>query len=272
MLNNIRIHTAKTKALWFNAPDIAKLLSIRTDNLLARKSVVARKFKTSGILTNYVNEPSFILLFKDNTDILAELDQYKLTGELTHSDKYSNLLTIAYFYICADVSKPELILKGFVPLNKSLIAKNTDKPEVALALLQVFLNVLFNDTDLQDSSQIILGLLVKEFPIGIDSAFLKDIFFGKEPPQTFIKALCAAKPQNLTAFRTKVYQHLDKTAVRLSAEAAITRALSDVNSVFGVNTWSGKDKSPLHMHHFQYPRILEPSSLPDYLGEAWLGE
>ena len=174
MLSNIRVHKAKTGSIWFNAPDTARVLKIRTDNLLARKAVVSRKFKTFGILTNYVNEPSFRLLFKDNADILAELDQYKLTGELTYSDKYSNLLTIAYYYVCADVSNPDLVLKGFVPLSKSLITKNIDKPEVALALLQVFLNVFFNDTDLISYSQTLLGLLVKEFPVPFDTAFLKD--------------------------------------------------------------------------------------------------
>ena len=87
LLNKIRLTTLK-KELWFNLVDVSKLLSRRSDSICRSSNVVYKSFKiTNNRPSNYINESGFRLLFKDNLQILEELEQYKSTGSRPKADQ-----------------------------------------------------------------------------------------------------------------------------------------------------------------------------------------
>jgi hypothetical protein len=259
MLNSLEIYTTNQNKLWFAAQDCAKILKIDAGSLVRRKTLQSKLFIIKGKKKRFIKEEQFKLLFKSNGQLLKELEQYKADGTIatTQQTAYSNLLTVAYFYICADASSPNLELEGVPALPKSIISKNLHRKEVALALLQVYLNVLFNDKAITPPDLVLRYEVFKAFPNQVDTEMLKDIFYGDLVPASLIKKLTQATRLDTTLLREALKFKLKRTEVAEAAKACISAAATDVHSVYGLPNMQGNDKPKLALYHFLYPRTLE---------------
>jgi hypothetical protein len=203
MFNKIRLHTAKTKALWFKAQDCAKILGVKTCNLTARKNVHSRAFKLdSKCPVRYISEPSFRLIFAKDKLMLAELDRYLTTGEIDLSDKYSELLFVAQLYLMNQPVDP-LELPGLKPIRKAHLSACINEPPVVAALLKLYLRAVFYNTPDQTAKlenvgpYLIAGRIFSKFPVKFPLKYLYEIHQSGVVPIDLIELLTKAEPQTL---------------------------------------------------------------------------
>lgn len=240
MLTNIRIHTFRNN-LYFNLADIGKLLNRRPDSLVRSKYVVVKSFKINNFQPiNYTNETSFRLLFKDNADILAELDRYKLTGEIAHSDKYSNLLSVAQAIVessCASINL--LKLPGNKEQTYESFKTNLHKEPVLQALILLYCGAVFYEQG--DYGAKITAVTFTKYPVEFDLEYLYKIWVSGVVPNDLVLALKSAnlKPIeiNLQASSVKVVYQGILTVLNNRASNASGFSASDItelNNYFGL--------------------------------------
>jgi hypothetical protein len=275
MLSQIQIEVFNN-SFWFKAADIARILTLRTDVLTSKKQV------TSQLLTNckYIDESSFRLLFASNISIIAELEEYKQALDV---ESYSNLLTIAYCYICLDGSSHYLKTSQLQPLAKKGILGLVQCEDVALAFLEVYLNARFlqvtstinpqgkEDLILEAPDYCLLDLLHDYYPVKILSSTLHDIYQSKKPTSLFKELLLKAIVKtDKAALMQELKRHFLPNEVSMMAQRVVT---GDQNKKLVCSHYHypiGYNRVPYYVLEAAHKPLEAPISIAEYSGNRKL--
>lgn len=198
MLKNIRIHkTAKLN--WYNLSDCAKVLGARVDNLSRRSYVVTKLFTINGQKKLYANEYTLRTLFAGNKELIAELDHYLLTGQVSISDKYAELLFVSQLYL---MNQPgtHVELPGLRPLPKANLSSYLKQPLVLQALVRIYTRIVFYETpdntaNIENVPQYAIAHIVfSKFTVKLDIEYLYSIYQTNKVPDALIQNLLKAEP------------------------------------------------------------------------------
>jgi predicted transcriptional regulator len=284
MLNKIRIHQAKNNELWFNLTDISKQVKIRVSSLAARKTVTAKLFKPNGAQKlYYVNEESFIQIFKKDRKILAELAHYKTTGLLTENsaNEYSDLRTVAFIHAQTILKKSGKIKLPFIKeMDLASFNISIEYTPCIRALIQLYAQSVFYETagGKDSPSCSIQYEIFKTFPVTINLEELYTIYQSSEINPELINTVKTANinKEKLLEFM----QQIDSKTLQPQLYGASAGVLAALNSrdptslcvVSEVETSSLIRPKALANNWHEYP--LTQKFMPKALGEEilWLGE
>jgi hypothetical protein len=225
MLSQIQIKFVDS-CFWFSAANCAKLLNLRNDKIVTKPNVNYQLLNNK----NYIDEQSFRLLFANNTKIIAELEDYKQALDI---ESYSNLLTIAYSYICLDGSSNFFENSKLSPTHKKDLLSLSGCEDVALALLDVYLSARFlqvSTVALPSKAEILyeapdylmLEVLHAHYPVKILSKTLSDIYQGKPPSALFKRLLLNAQiKRSKEALKQELSRHFVGNETSLMAKKVV---------------------------------------------------